>query len=122
MTKDELEALKKASANLEYPSESDTPFDVFHWGKATSPALEQVQARAGKARTIEEVHVPTFFQQLTQSDDADRFAALERALNQTLSEIKIYRVGVGEVKVDVYLIGKTKSGEWAGLHTVSVET
>ena len=39
-----------------------------------------------------------------------------------LAGLKVFRVGTGEVRVDVYLIGKTRSGKWAGLHTVSVET
>ena len=122
MTRDELGELKKASEGLEYPSESDTPFDVFRWGKAGGAALEQVQAHGGKGREIEEVPLEAFFKQLEGSEDAARFQNLERALNQTVKGLKVYRVGVGEVKVDVYLIGKTRSGEWAGVHTVSVET
>jgi hypothetical protein len=122
MARDELNELKKAIVGLEYPSESDAPFDLFRWGKATGAALEQVRARAGKGREIEEVPIETFFKQLAGSEDAKRFAELECAVIRNLRGAKIYRVGAGEVKVDVYILGKTNSGEWAGLHTVSVET
>jgi len=29
---------------------------------------------------------------------------------------------VGKVKVDVFVVGKTADGDWAGLRTTSVET
>jgi hypothetical protein len=37
------------------------------------------------------------------------------------SDIKVYRVG-DEAEKEVYILGKTKDGRWAGLKTTVVET
>ena len=59
---------------------------------------------------------------LVASDEGERYKQLRRALESQLRELRILRLGSGEVKVDIYLIGRTRSGDWAGLHTTSVET
>ena len=121
MSQDALDRLKQASAGLLYPSESDEPFDVFRWsaqGKDT--AGEQIAAHGGKGRKIEEIAVNLFFRELEDADDAERFKQLRQAAEASLTELKVFRIG--SVRIDVYLIGRTHSGEWAGLHTVSVET
>lgn len=122
MPQDELEVLKRAADGLEYPSESDTPFDAFRW-PATGPATAKAQLAArAKGRKIEEVPVEAFFAALDDSDDAPRFRALQKTLQSLLTKLQVFRVGAGEVKVDIYLIGKTAAKDWAGLHTISVET
>lgn len=116
-----LNALRKAVDGLTYPSESDEPFDVFVWD-ATGTAREQVAAHAGKGRQIEEVAVESFFAQLDQADDAPRYRQLQKMLSHSMKSIAIFRAGAGEVRVDVYLIGKMNDSRWAGVHTLSVET
>jgi hypothetical protein len=119
MADDVLKILKKASAGLTYPSETDAPFEPFVWeGKGT--ARDQVAARAGKGKPIEEVAIDAFFKELEESDDAERFKQLRKVLEEQLQGLKVFRVG--KIRIDVYLIGQAKSGKWAGLHTVSVET
>lgn len=123
MSNDPLEELKKACAGLEYPSESDAPFDLVQWpATSNDSAQSQVASHAGPNRRISEVPADRFFGDLNDSEDAPRFIALRRALEANLSGLKIFRAGEGEVKVDIYLVGKTASGGWAGLHTTSVET
>lgn len=123
MTQDPFQNLKKAIEGLEYPSESDALFDFFHWPiSSQTTALPQVAAHAGANRKIAEVPVDQFFEMLKDSDDAARFLHLRRALESTLTNPKIFRAGEGETKIDIYVIGKTQSGDWAGLHTTSVET
>ena len=123
MTQDLLQSLLIASQGLEYPSESDAPFDLFHW-PATSGDIAQQQliAKVGAARKISEVPVDQFFADLDDSEDAPHFKELRRVLEATLTSLKVFRVGEGEVKVDIYLIGKMAAGDWAGLHTRSIET
>lgn len=116
-----LEEMRKAVDGLTYPSDSDEPFDVFTWD-AKGTALEQVAAHAGKDRKIEQVDPGIFFSQLDDSDDAARYRKLQKFLTSSLGPFTVVRVGAGEVRVDVYLIGKLATGEWAGLHVVSVET
>src|SRR5262249_58779199 len=43
------------------------------------------------------------------------------APQEQLSGVKVYKVGE-EAEKDVYLVGKTKDGQWAGLKTTVVET
>lgn len=118
---DGLKALRTAVEGLTYPSDSDEPFDVFLW-EGSGSARDQVAAHAGKGRNIEEVRVETFFAQLDDADDAPRYANVRKILQSTLRDLRVFRVGTGEVSVDIYLIGSTRSAEWAGLHTVSIET
>jgi hypothetical protein len=117
MSQDELQEIRKASDGLEYPSESDAPFDVVRW-----PAKDALAGHFGAARKVEEVGIDAFFAELFETDDGERYRQLHRALESNLKQLKIYRVGVGETKVDIYLLGRLRSGDWAGLHTTSVET
>jgi hypothetical protein len=121
---DELKIIEGASAGLAYPSESDAPFDLFRWpAKGTGSARKVVMSRGGGGgRRIEEVTVDGFFAELVASDEGERYRQLRRALESQLQDLQILRVGAGEVNVDIYLIGRTRSGDWAGLHTTSVET
>ena len=121
MRVDELQPLRQAVEGLTYPSESDEPFDVFVWTAAPS-ARDAVAAHAGKDRKMTEVPVEQFFSELDDSDDAERYRALQKILRSALSDLQVFRAGEGEVEVDVYLLGRLKSGQWAGVHTLSVET
>ena len=119
----ELRALSLAVDGLEYPSESDAPFEPFHWDrKPAGSAREQVAAHVSPGRPIEEVTVAAFFEQLADSDDAERFTQLRSVLEAQLSQPGIFRVPAGAGEIDLYLVGQTRAGEWVGLHTVSVET
>lgn len=121
MEPDPLEPLRQAIDGLTYPSESDEPFDVFRWD-ATGAARDQVAAHAGNGRKIEAVPVDAFFSQLDDADDAERFRALRRVLESTLKDLQIFRAPGADAEVDVFLVGRLPSGNWAGLHTRSVET
>jgi hypothetical protein len=120
---DELAGLRQASTGLVYPSESDAPFDVFRWeDKGGQSAKAQVVAHANAAddESVEETSLDAFFAPLAGAEDAARFSQLRRELESTLSAPTVVRVG--ERKIDVYLIGRTRTGAWAGVHTSSVET
>ena len=119
----ELQELTKASAGLLYPSESDEPFDALAWpGGTAASARQAIAAHVGPGRKIQEVPVDRFFADLRGADDAGRFDELRRVLESNLDGLSVFRVGDGEVQVDIYLIGKTRAGDWTGLHTVSIET
>lgn len=113
--------LKQAVNGLTYPSESDEPFDVFVWN-GPGTASDQVAAHAERGRSIEEMPVETFFAQLDDADEAPRYRQLQQLLIADLQIFSIFRVGAGEVRVGIYLLGKTQSGSWVGMYTVSVET
>lgn len=121
-------ALQAAVAGLEYPSESDEPFDVFVWNATAADKLsarlarEAVAAHVQAGRAIEEQPIEQFFGDLADSDQAARFDQLRQIAYAQLRDPRVLRVGAGEVRVDVYLLGQTPTGDWAGVHTVSVET
>jgi hypothetical protein len=54
-------------------------------------------------------------------EDAARFAKLRQAILEQLSGVMVYTVG-DEPERQVYVVGKTKDGKWAGLKTTVVET
>jgi hypothetical protein len=55
------------------------------------------------------------------SEDRARFQKLGQWIQEQLSGVKGYRVG-DEPEKTVYVVGKTKEGQWAGLKTTVVET
>jgi hypothetical protein len=120
-----LTALKKASKGLLYPSDSDEPFEPVAWGKADgdlTPDKVLKLAGAPAGTKVEEVKADDFFKNLTSDeiDDADKYKNLQKVVNDQLSGVRVFRVG--KIKIDVYLVGQTKDGEWGGLKTRSVET
>jgi hypothetical protein len=128
MANDVLGELRRASAGLLYPSESDVPFEPFRWEGAGEPTPEQLgqlptkgeRRRKGKPRPVKEVPFKEFFEELAESEDAGRFREMEAVLRRGLTDLRVFRVG--KVNVDIYLVGRDRAGQWLGLHTASVET
>ncbi|MDB5296639.1 MAG: nuiA [Phycisphaerales bacterium] len=117
---DPLQPLREAGDGLLYPSESDALFEVFRWpAKAGMSAREAVAART-EGEPVDEQTIDAFFAPLADTDDAARFARLRQAVERSLTDPTVIRVG--EVRVAIYLIGRAPSGEWAGLRTEAVET
>ncbi len=125
MMQDTLAALKEASKGLLYPSETDEPFEPFSWGKADGGLTPQKVAQRTKAAAgaaVEEQSLADFFQYLTAdgAEHAETFRKLQQVVGQRLSGVRVFRVG--EVNINVYVVGRTPDGDWAGLKTHSVET
>jgi hypothetical protein len=120
-----VDALKKAADGMLYPSETDAPFEVVHWGKDAG-GLDDARVRelAGhEARApVERCELDEFLAPLAEAGGADaaRCAQLKDALAKTLHDVRVYRVG--KVEIDAYVVGKTKDGDLAGLKTKVVET
>ncbi len=122
--------LKQASEGLLWLSESDYPFETVYWENVDDINTKLLQVRESTPETnIEVRELDKFFSQATAEEDwyndeekeeCKRYQALVKLLKTHLSNIKVYRVG--EVEVNCYILGKTKSGAIAGLSTISVET
>jgi hypothetical protein len=65
-------------------------------------------------------HVDDFFRAVS-SEDKPKFEKLEKVLKEQLSGLQVYKVG-DEAENQVYIVGKTPDGQWAGLKTTVVET
>jgi len=118
-----LTILGKAAEGLRYPSETDAPFEPFSWGRVQGDLTPQAAAKlAGAAADapVEEQSADDFFQYLDAAENADQFRKLRQAILAQLSGARVFRIG--SINIDVYLVGRTKDGEWAGLKTQAVET
>jgi hypothetical protein len=78
---------------------------------------------------IEEISLEVFFSRVTMIEDwfgdeeketAQKFSELQKLLEDNLKEIKVFRVG--EVEIDVYVVGVDADGNLAGVKTMVVET
>jgi hypothetical protein len=132
MSKDVLEALKEASRGLLYPSETDAPFEPFVWegeeGKPDKARVLELIGRPEKTRA-KVMSLDAFFRDVTTEEDwhdaeekaeVRKFRELVQALKGALTDIKVFKVG--GVESDVYVVGRTRTGDWARLKTKVVET
>ncbi len=118
---DELDILTRAAEGLLYPSESDSPFVPFRFaGIGADSALQVIADRTAPGTRIREQALDEFFAELLNSEDGEGYRALRQTLESHLVDLKVFRVGT--INVDIYLIGQTATGDWAGLRTTSVET
>ncbi|MEM1171812.1 MAG: nuclease A inhibitor family protein [Cyanobacteria bacterium P01_H01_bin.35] len=128
-----FERLHEAAKDLLWTSESDYPFEALIWEFGEKILLDnEVLLKITKHSLdtpIKVIEFDSFFQGLIthkdwhNSEDADtvtRYQELVRIMKQYLSDLKIYKVG--KIEINVYIIGKTDTGDYAGLATVSIET
>jgi hypothetical protein len=128
-----LNQLQKASDGLLLMSESDYPFEVFLWEASDSLVItpETILKKTGHPidTPVEVVDIDSFFSVATTEQEwhnleeremVKKFQTLVETLKHNLSEIKVYRLG--ERSIDVYIVGKTPIGDYAGLSTKVVET
>lgn len=128
-------ALPEEAIPLTYPSESDRPLSVVAWevSDLTLETLRQ-QLSLPPDSPIEERTVESFFDRVTcdspavtcawQGADAEilsrQYRALRELLTTQLTNLKVYRVG--QVEIDVYVLGQYIPGTYVGVTTQVVET
>jgi hypothetical protein len=77
-------------------------------------------ARAEEGTSVEEVSLADLLRTIPPEHKAN-FDKLVKTLQELLTDIKGYKVG-DEAERELYIVGKTKDGQWAGLKTNVVET
>jgi hypothetical protein len=117
-----VDALRKASQGLQFVSETEADFEPFVWKEGSQLTYERLLTLSGAepGTPVEEITLDDFFRAVPSEDKA-RFQKLTKALQEQLSAIKVYKLGE-EAEKDVYIVGKSKDGRWAGLKTSVVET
>jgi Nuclease A inhibitor-like protein len=118
-----VDALAKASKGLLFPSETDAPLEPFLWEDAGDKLTkDKVRQLAGgpKGAAVEETTLDDLLSSVPE-EDRPQFDKLAAAVKQQLSGVKVYKVG-DEPEKQVYVVGKTSDGQWAGLKTTAVET
>jgi hypothetical protein len=132
MQSDVQKSLKEATEGLLYSSESDAPFEVVSWDvEEATITPERVPSLVGlKADTpVEETKLDDFFEDLVKDeswhDEADRktierYRSLQDIMVKQLSDVRVFRVG--DVEIDIFIMGRTDQGTWEGIKTKAVET
>lgn len=128
-----LDTFQHAVDGLLFPSEADYPFTVFLWQeKPEAPTLPDLLLLTGHTQDspVETIELDTFFSPVTQIQDwygeeerkkAQQFQTLVELTQNTLSNIRVYRVGT--IEIDVYIVGQEpQSQDWIVLSTLVVET
>jgi hypothetical protein len=122
--------LEAAAEGLVYLSEGDAPFTFVELGAADALTPQSFAALAGSpGAPVEEVSLDRFFAgHIEESDPGDataqslvpRYRALRDALRETLTDVRVFRVGRMELRC--YAVGRTPQGTVAGLVTTAWET
>jgi len=130
-----LEGLRQHTHGLLYQSETDAPFEVVHYPAASvtggAPAATALATWAGKTaqEKVETDTLPHFFRNMTRETPdleegvmqaALRFKQLQEFLELHLQDVKVYRVG--HRNITAFILGRTQTGDMAGLKTTLVET
>ena len=128
-----LQQLQNAAKGLMYPSETDAALEAFTWQSikdSTFSIDKLLLATRHKLNTpVDGLELADFFAPVSRVEEwmddsekltAERFQDLRETLEHLLADISVYRVG--EVNVDVYVVGRTEDGYYAGVSTKLVET
>ena len=128
-----LAELEEASRDLLFQSESDYPLKPFLWEGAGKEALtpQKLLEQIGKPTDtpVEIEDIDDFFRVATkeqswhgkqEQEDVRRFQQLVKLLKDNLSDIQVYRLG--NVEIEVYIVGRTEKGDLMGLSTKVIET
>ena len=120
--------LQNAANGLLMMSESDYPFEYFVTvAKAVNSSIALQLAAQPDGTTIEEITLDYLLRNMTDAsvgsvseEEAAKFRKLVLVLKQELAGIKVYRVG--QVQIDVFIVGTTADGTIAGMRTKLIET
>jgi len=125
--------LYQSSQDLLWTSESDYPFVVFFWEleeeiELSIPTFLELIKKPPDT-SIKSLIFESFFERAVtpkdwhdeeKKEEVKRYQHLVAVLEECLRDLRVYKVG--EVTVDVYIVGTTPAGDLAGLSTVAIET
>ncbi|APR87521.1 hypothetical protein A7982_12870 [Minicystis rosea] len=120
--------LVAATDGLTWPSESDSPIDILvEPGRGDrEPTAEAVRALFGVS-----ADAPIEERSLEELDDiaspepgdptiTERYQSLHHVLEEELGDVRFF--SFGENRVGVYIVGRTRCGDLAGIHASATET
>jgi len=123
--------LELSCKDLQWYSEAEYPLRVLYWRDldnfTPSYLLERHNYPEDTKIAIKELN--TFFSSVTKQEpwhnqaeqlEVQRYRQLKDLLDEHLTELKVYLLG--EVEIDVYILGKTLSQAIAGIETKIVRT
>lgn len=118
--------ITEAVEGLVYISGSESPLTPFIWPGAELPDGVGVQSlrvylRLPEGVPITIIDTDTFFDGMFNTGNPhampfqEKMANLYRLLNQSLADLTVFQIG--EDSADVYVVGKTDAGDYAGVST-----
>jgi Nuclease A inhibitor-like protein len=123
------ERFDQLSEGLLFMSETDAPLTYYElspeisreWPPSTGGQFLQLIGEAPEA-PVEKLAPEKFFRDLRpgNEDREDQVAALQGAMTGELQNLEGFRVG--EIHINIFVLGKNDSGRVVGLQTLSVET
>ena len=110
-----IEQLKKATAGLLFMSESDYPFEIIHWEGLTDLTHDFLCRLTSESEDcqVEEMEVEDFLRD-------EKYRNILQVLSQNLAGSRAYKVG--RINMPVYVVGRSKRGNWLGVSTRVVQT
>ncbi|AXE16342.1 nuclease [Runella rosea] len=119
--------------NLFYPSESDEPIEWFKFNANVKEGLtvSDLEFFLGYPPSVKAEEIPTenFWEPLLAVEEwygdeeraqVENFKSVKQLLETNLNHLKAFRVG--QIEIDLYLVGQLNEKEWGGLKTLLVET
>jgi len=119
--------------DLWYPSESDEPIEWISFQTSIAPPLtttDLVHCQGFVPElVVEEKEVENFWEPVITLEDwfgedeklqVGKFLELKQLMEDNLKDIQLFRVG--QVEIELYLIGQFNTCEWVGLKTKVIET
>lgn len=114
-------------------SESEYPFEIFLWKTEDKEDIkpELIREKIGYLLNtpVEFVELDSFFglaateqswHSTKEKKTVKRYQNLVKLIKDNLADVKVARIGT--ITIDVYIVGRTPSGDLAGLTTKVVET
>jgi hypothetical protein len=125
------ERIKLASEGLWYMSETDAEIFPFIGKRAESVTKENLLAQIGEKSDaqVEERDYGEFFARLTKIQDwfgeeeketAEKYAALGNLLEKNLKDLRVSKVG--QIQLDLFVVGLDAQSNLMGIKTKAVET
>jgi hypothetical protein len=123
--------LKEKTKGLIYISETDADIQPFIGETTERVSADSLLSQIGAESDgrIEEREFTDFFGRLTTMQDwfdderremTEQFTELEKLLTENLKDLKVFKVG--EIEIDIYVVGLDKENRLAGVRTQAVET
>ncbi|MDQ3750053.1 MAG: nuclease A inhibitor family protein [Acidobacteriota bacterium] len=125
------EQIKIAVRGLYYISETDALIQPFVGKPARAVSKQEILSQTKKTAdsTVEEKDFAGFFARLTEIQDwfgeeekemAQKFVQLKELLEKSLRDLKVFKIG--EIQLDVYVVGLDAEDNLLGIETKAVET
>ena len=126
-----VERIKKIVRNLYYISETDAKILPFSGAKTESLDKETLLAEIGSVDNspVEERKFEEFFSRLTEIQDwfgdeekesAKKFTELKELLQKELKDLRVFKIG--NIEMDIYVVGLDSENNLRGVKTKAVET